>query len=267
AAARMPDPQPRAQLLGAGEQVELLSEPTVIAPLRLLEPAEVGLEVGPGGPRRAVDTLEHWPALVAAPVRAGHLEELEPVPHTSGGRDVRTETQVAPSVVAVDRHPLAERPLALVETLDDLPLVRLVREAPERLVPGQLLAHERLVRGHDLGHPRLDTGEVLRRQGLGEIEVVVEPVLDRWSDRVPRAGEQVAHGLRHDVRGRVAQDVEPIRFGEVDRLGLAVTRRDEREVDELPLEPRGDRLRRQNRSDRLPLGKLDVAVAGELDPG
>ncbi len=46
--------------------------------------------------------------------------------------------------------------------------------------------------------------------GLGELEVVVEAVLDRRPDRDLRPREKPARGLGEEVRGRVAQDVEGV---------------------------------------------------------
>src|SRR5581483_6277678 len=122
AAAGMPYPQAGAELLWTGEQVELLAESPVVAPLGLHEAREVRLEVRAGGPRGAVHALEHRPALVAAPVCAGDLEQLEPLPQPTGRGQMRAQTEVAPRPVAIDRDPLAERSLAPVEALDDLPL-------------------------------------------------------------------------------------------------------------------------------------------------
>ena len=45
--------------------------------LRLLEPVQVGVEVFLLEPGRAVDALQHLPLLVAPPVRAGAVQQLE----------------------------------------------------------------------------------------------------------------------------------------------------------------------------------------------
>ena len=57
---------------------------------------------------------------------------------------------------------------------------------------------------------------------LGRPEVVVEAVLDRRADAELRLREHVLHGLGEHVRGRVAQHVEPVGRGPVDRLDLGV---------------------------------------------
>ncbi len=98
--------------------------------------------------------------------------------------------------------------------LDDLDLVRLVGEQRQGVVGADLGAGERLVGLDDLAHPGLDRGEVVlaERAPAGQLEVVVEAVLDRRADRVLGAREQLGHGLGHHVRRRVAQDVAAL-FG------------------------------------------------------
>src|SRR6266446_4812526 len=191
------------------EQVELAPELAVVALLRLLEPPQVLVELllrEPGGP---VDPLEHRVALVTTPVGAGRREELE-VLDLPGGRHVRAAAEVDEVALAVERHARG------VDAFEDLDLVGLAPLAEERyrLGPRELPALERMVRGRDLAHDRFDLHEVVRRERLGLREVVVEPVLDRGTDRHLHAGEQARHRLGHDVRGGVAQRRE--------RRGIAV---------------------------------------------
>src|SRR5690606_18805581 len=71
---------------------------------------------------------------------------------------------------------------------------------------GQLVAHERLPLGDDLPHAGLDALEVLglERRAPGQLEVVVEAVLDRRADAEGGPREEVEHRLGEDVGGRVA---------------------------------------------------------------
>ena len=213
ASARVPDPQARAELVGRGEEIELAPELAVVALLRFLQPHQVRIEVRVRRPGRAVDARQHRPLLVAAPIRAGDVgqpERSEP----PGGRHVRPQTQVGPRPVAVDGDGVADGDLALdvgvAQTLDDLHLVRLIGEAVERLGPRDLLPDERDVGRYQLAHPCFDRGEVVRRERLSELEVVVEPVIDRRPDGVLRAGTQIADGSREDVRGGMPQHVEAV---------------------------------------------------------
>src|SRR5919201_2922036 len=263
-AARVPHPQSRAELLGRAEQVELAAELAVIALLRFLEAPEIRVEAPFGRPRRPVDPRERGLLLVPPPVRAGELHQPERA-EPSRRRNVRTETQVRPPVVAIDGDRLTERALALVEALDDLPLVWLVAEALERLGPRDFLSDERLVGGHDLAHPTLDLGQVGFGDRSRQLEVVVEAVVDRRPDRVPRPGPQVARGLRQHVCRRMAKDVQAVRLGSVDWFGLAVVGGNERQVDELAVEARCDRSRGKDRADRLALGQFAGTTVFELD--
>jgi hypothetical protein len=59
------------------EEVELRAESTMVAPARLLDPLEVGVEIGLRIKSRAVDPRQLGLALVAAPVRARQAGELQ----------------------------------------------------------------------------------------------------------------------------------------------------------------------------------------------
>ena len=209
AAPRMEHREARADLLGEREQVELDAELAVVALLGLLEPVEVRLEVGVGRPRGAVDPLELRVVLVAAPVRAADVRELERAEPPGRGH-VRTAAQVLPAVVAVEARGLgggvdvAGR-LVGAEALDDLALERLLGQAAERLLGRDLLADERLVLGDDRAHRLLDLGQVVDRDVRRDREVVVEAVGDRGADAELGARPQPGDRLREDVRGRVPQ--------------------------------------------------------------
>ncbi len=194
------------------EQVELDAEPAMVALLGLLAPPQVCVELLLGRPRRAVDALEHRPLLVAAPVRAGRAEQLER-PDLAGARDVRAATQVDERALPVEGRRWHRGAVALgggQQVVDDLDLERLVVLDLERAGVGrrQLAQLERVVGGDALAHPRLDRREVVGGQRPGQLEVVVEAVVDDRPDPELRAGEQVQHRLGQDVRGGVAHRPE-----------------------------------------------------------
>ena len=121
------------------------------------------------------------------------------------------------------RHGVAARDLALAsQRLDDLALVGLVGEPLQRLGARQLLADERLVRlpRSRASRPR-SAARSAARDRLGELEVVVEAVLDGGPDRVLRARPQVAHGLRH-ARGRSSAAARGARRRSAGRTGSTV---------------------------------------------
>src|SRR5947209_16304442 len=72
-----PKHQTRAELLVDAEELELFPEDAMVAPLDLLKPLQVIVELLLIGPHRAVDALQLRVALVPAPVRTGDRQELE----------------------------------------------------------------------------------------------------------------------------------------------------------------------------------------------
>ena len=235
----VPEHQAGADLVGEGEQVELLADLAVVALLRLLEPVQVGLERRLVGEAGAVDALEHPVLLVAAPVGAGDREQLEGL-DLAGRGDVRPAAEVGEAALAVDRDG------RVVDRLDQLDLVdlALVAEGAQRLVAGHLAAHERRVGLDDLGHALLDALEVLGREGLLDVEVVVEALLDRGADRELGAREEVGDRLGQDVGARVAEDVAPLGAVEAHALDAAVGGQRRGQVGEAAVDPGGDEAAR-----------------------
>jgi hypothetical protein len=101
---------------------------------------------------------------------------------------------------------------------DQLELVWLVGELGTGLVFGHDAAHEALPGLDDALHLLLDGLQVIEREGGCDIEVVVETVGDRRTDAEFGIRVDRLHRLRHDVRGGVAEDVQPVRRIERDRV-------------------------------------------------
>jgi hypothetical protein len=75
-----------------------------------------------------------------------------------------------------------------------------------------------VVRGDALAHPRLDRGQVVRRERAGQLEVVVEAVVDHRPDPELRPREQVEHRLGQDMRGGMAHRAELARSAVIHEL-------------------------------------------------
>ena len=107
--------------------------------------------------------------------------------------------------------PIESYRLSLGDPANDLGFVDLARLAKEvdGLAPVPDLALDGLVPIDDLAHARLDPLEVLGCKGRFAREVVIEAVRNRRADRHLRFRVQLLDGLGHDVRGIVAQQVEP----------------------------------------------------------
>ena len=144
----------------------------------------------------------------------GELQGLE----KARRRDVRALADVEPALVgavAVEGDLLARR-----EALDDLDLEVLAHaiEELDGLVAVDDLAAEGAVLVDDAVHRLLDVAQVAVREAAARLlEVVVEAVVDRGADGDLRAREEPLHGVRHDVRRRVADDLEAVRVGVLDR--------------------------------------------------
>ena len=174
--------------------------------------------------------------MVAAPVRAGDLHQLE-VLELARARHVRTAAQVFEIAFAIERDVFAGRDAA-----DDLGLVGLAHgaEMRHRLVTRQDAARNRLVLLRELAHLRFDGGKVLGRERALVGKVVVEAVLDDRADRHLRVGKQLLDRIGEQVRRRVADELQTVGvlLGD-DREALVVIDR-EAGVDELAARARAD---------------------------
>ncbi len=197
------------------------------------------------------------------PVRAGDAGQPE-VPEPAGRGHVRAAAQVDElGGVAVRRHGRradgglggeirVRRPVGRGDSRDDLPLEWLVGEEGEALIDRELLSDEGLVGGDDRAHLLLDRRQVLVREalGFGELEVVVEAVLDRRPDREARPRVDGEDRLGHHVRCRMANH----RAALVDSPGddpheVALGERGA-EIDEDPVHLGGDGVGRESLADR-----------------
>ncbi len=243
----------------------------MVAPPSFLQAVQVVVEDGAALPGGAVDALQLGPVLVTAPVGPGGAQQLERG-QPPRGREVGAAAQVHELAVAVQGHPHAFGELRLVHRLDDLPLERLVGEDAQRLLFGDHLPIEGLIGGHDLGHPCLDRLQVLGGESPADVEVVVEAVLDGRPDGIASTREQGEHRLRHDVGGRVAQDVAArVAVGSDHLHGSAVGQRG-RQVAQLPIDLDGHRRLGQARSDGAgrvaacgPIGEVQGGSIGKVD--
>ena len=236
-ALRVEHGQAGADLVREGEQVHLGAELAVVALGGLLQAGLIGLEVLLGGPCGAVDALHGRVLLGAAPVRGGGTLDLEGL-DVAGVRQVRAAAQVLPDHVAVTVDVVVEAEFLFGDlggggrvevgllVLDQLDLEGLVG----LFLQGLLLAHGAAAEGlgglDDALHALLDVLEVVGGEGLIDLEIVVEAVLDHRADAELGVGADLLHGLGHDVRGGVAHDRQAVLAVERDRgHGVAVVQR------------------------------------------
>ena len=143
-------------------------------------------------------------------------------------------------------------PVCCRHRLDDLFFERLVGEDLETLSDVVLFADEGLSLGDDRAHLGLDHRQVLVGEvpAVGQLEVVVEAVRDRGSDRKVRARKQAKDRLRHHVRSRVADHRAPLVGVPRHHLhAIAVVERLS-QIDERPVHLRRDGVFGESRADR-----------------
>ena len=188
------------------EQVQLAAQLAVVALLGLLQHGEVVLQVFLVGPGRAVHALQHLVAVVAPPVGAGHLHELEYF-ELAGGRHMRPATQVDPLALAIQTDGLVRGNAG-----DDLGLVVLAQafEVGHCLIARQHTAHHRFVLGGQLGHALFDRGQVVGGEGALVRKVVIKAVVDHRADGDLRLREQFLDGVGQQVGGGVADQLQAI---------------------------------------------------------
>ena len=212
AALGVEDGQARADLLGEAEEVELGAELAVVAPLGLLQLVQVGGQRLLGLPGRPVDPLQLLALLVAPPVRAGHPHELE-VAQPAGRGHVRPAAQVDEGVgvpVGADttdrrRRRPRRRPVPTASMISCLK-----GWSAKISSPSSSVCSWRTKGWSSLMIARISASIRSRSSSLkwapsGQLEVVVEAVLDHRPDGVLGARPQAADGLGHHVGGRVAQ--------------------------------------------------------------
>ena len=154
---------------------------------------------------------------------------------------MRPPAQVDEPVVAVNRDDLTATHFPRIDGLDDLPLEGLPGEHVECRVAAQLLAQEWLVLGDDLAHPAIDLGEVVGCEGPPDVEVVIEPVLDRRADGEMGTLVEVEHRLGEHMGGRMADHLPPIVAARHHHLEGPSTRQGAVQVEQPAIEPRRHR--------------------------
>ena len=139
--------------------------------------------------------------------------------------DVRAPAQIQKGSVPVDGDLLVVADLAQA-----LQLERVVREEVAGLLARHHLALEGVIGLDHGGHALLDGRDLLRREGLGDVEVVVEAVVDRGAEADPGGRHELAHGGREDVGRRVAEHAQRLRVALGQQPDLGAVRKRAREV-------------------------------------
>ncbi len=171
----------------------------MVAAQRLFDAFEILVELRAIVPCRAIDPLQHAIMLVAAPVGPGHARQLKGTDR-SGRAGVTAAAEIGKIADGVERDRLSVGNLA-----SDLDLVWISREGVDRFGAGHLSPGHGVIGSHNLAHPLLEALEVVGRERLRAVEVVVETILDRRADGRFCVGEEVLDGVSKHVSGGMAQ--------------------------------------------------------------
>src|SRR6516165_12286554 len=94
------------------KQLQFAAEPAVVASLCFFAPQQILVELALLRPGRTVDPLQLRIAGVAAPISAGHVQQLEGLAEMAGRGRVRPAAQVNELALAVEADRLVRRDLA-----------------------------------------------------------------------------------------------------------------------------------------------------------
>ncbi|MPM52842.1 hypothetical protein SDC9_99606 [bioreactor metagenome] len=194
-ALRQQDRQALADNIHGGEELQLAAELIVVPLLRLFQRGNIGIQVGLLLESRTIDALEHLVLFTAAPVSARNVEKLDVLYHARA-LDVRAGAEINKVSLTIEADDSVRRQIA-----NELYLIRFAElvHVGNRLFTRQLKALYLLVFLLNLRHLGLDLDEILRREGLRRVKIVIEPVLNRGAD-----GEL---GLRPETLDRLREDM------------------------------------------------------------
>ena len=188
------------------EEVQLAAQLAVVALLGLLQQGQVLLQVFFVGPGRAVNALQHFVAVVTAPIRPRHFHELE-VLEFAGARHVGAAAQIFKTAFAVQADVFTSW-----DGRDDLGLVVLAHalEVGHGFIARQDAAHHGLVFGGQVGHFLFNRGQIVWGERSLIREVVIKAVVDHRADGHLRIGEQLFDGVGQEMGCGVANQVQTI---------------------------------------------------------
>jgi hypothetical protein len=178
----------------------------MVAAARLLQLLQVAIQILRRVERRPVDARQLRVVLVPAPVGAGEPRQLDRLDRLRV-LQVGSAAEVGEVALRVD----GDRGFGVVDELD-LVILALLGEVALCLLRGDLASLPRAPFRELAPDLLLDAFEGVLRDRLGELEVVVEAVLDRRPDRDLDPGVEATHGLRQQVRGGVPQHGERVRI-------------------------------------------------------
>jgi len=186
------------------EQIQFPTQLAVIALFCLFDHRQMLLQLVLCRPGRAINSLQHFVAVITTPIGARQFHELEKF-QLARVRYVRSSAQVLEVAFRVQGDILIGR-----NARDDLGLVMLSHalEMRYRFVARQHTARHWLVFGRQRCHAFLNRCEVVQSEGPLISKVVKKAVLDHrangdlcvWKQFLDRVGKQVSRRVADDVQ-------------------------------------------------------------------
>ena len=188
------------------KQVEFFAQLAVVTLFGFFQHGQVLLQIVLAGPGCAVNALQHFIAVVTAPVGACHLHELEEF-ELAGAGHMRAAAQVFKSAFAVQRDIFTGRNAA-----DDLGLVVLADrlEMGNSIIARQHAAQHGLVLGGELGHALFNCFQVFGRERPLVREVVEKAVFDHRADGHLRFREKLLDGVGQQMGSGVPDQLQAL---------------------------------------------------------
>ena len=185
--------QPTADLFRRSVQVELLVDAAVVPRFHLLDLLHVFVEFGPRLECGTVDSLQHRPLFITAPVGPGDGKQLEGL-DPGGVGDMGAAAHICEFAVAINGD------LGVREKFgQQFEFVRLAGENPLGVVPAHRFPDKRLVLLHYLRHLGFDQRQVFGHQRPRQLEVIIEAVFDSRADPQFGARKKCSHRLRQHM--------------------------------------------------------------------
>ena len=160
------------------------------------------LQIVFAGPSGAINALQHFVAVVTAPVSASDFHQLE-VLELAGAWYVRATAEIFKCTFAVQANVFVGR-----NTGNDLCLVVLAHifEIGDRVITRQNAPHHGLVFVGEFGHALFDGDQVFRRETAAERKIIEKAVFDHRTDGDLRLRKQFFGGIGQQMRGGMADN-------------------------------------------------------------
>ena len=187
------------------EQPHFLADFAVVALFRFFQLQQIRVEfllVAPGG---AINPAQHGVAMIAAPIGAGHLHQLEGSADIARAAHMRAAAKISPGALLVDADDFGFR-----QILDQFGLVAftLVGEEANRILAIPFFTHKGIIARDDVAHLGLNRSEILGLEGIVAREIVIEAVFNRRADCDLRARVKRLHGFRQHMGAIMADDLK-----------------------------------------------------------